>query len=484
MKNSHHLKAYVQLHPDNKMAWYLLGKEYHKNGQQGKANYCFNQAGEVYEAFEHSKVPAEMLREYEDGLLQAGRQRDERRARNRRWLLALAVLLLVLLPSAVTPAPGGIGGGKAEEVTAAVDAPQAGGAALEAGKQDDPADDKVPAAAVAFTAQESGSAADQGRLLKELLPGKEPAKAAVLGMKRSGKWLLWEEKLPLEYVLEKTGDGAVRYQSYNAAACACEPPEAGPLQKQAAAWQAEQESLAALWSAMAAYSASKGTAPASVQQLAGDFPGNWIGGTTEVMEQAFSRFKAAGTGAAAAKPLLSASPAPPAAGGNAADKTGSQPAAAGAAAGKPFLAEPLRIIVDKTKHRLAIASGNVIVRNYEVGLGGDRTPEGSYSITDKVVNPNGRDNGEFGSRGLQLSDARYAIHGTDEPESIGKDESLGCIRMNRADVEELFALVPMGTSVLITKGVLPDELQLPEDRYTPAASHDQTNPRKVYHWLN
>lgn len=36
MKNSQHLKAYVQMHPDNKMAWYLLGKEYYKNGQQGK----------------------------------------------------------------------------------------------------------------------------------------------------------------------------------------------------------------------------------------------------------------------------------------------------------------------------------------------------------------------------------------------------------------------------------------------------------------
>lgn len=67
MKNSQHLKAYVQMHPDNKMAWYLLGKEYYKNGQQGKANYCFNQAGEVYEAFEHSKVPADMLKQYEDG---------------------------------------------------------------------------------------------------------------------------------------------------------------------------------------------------------------------------------------------------------------------------------------------------------------------------------------------------------------------------------------------------------------------------------
>lgn len=54
---------------------------------------------------------------------------------------------------------------------------------------------------------------------------------------------------------------------------------------------------------------------------------------------------------------------------------------------------------------------------------------------------------------MQLSDSNYAIHGTDEPESIGKDESLGCIRMSRKDVEELFAMVPMGTKVQISKGV-------------------------------
>lgn len=149
----------------------------------------------------------------------------------------------------------------------------------------------------------------------------------------------------------------------------------------------------------------------------------------------------------------------------------------------PFTA-PLTIIVDKQKHRLAVTSGNIILRNYAVGLGGDNTPEGNFVIRDKVVNPNGRDNGEFGSRGMQLSDSNYAIHGTNEPESIGKDESLGCIRMSRKDVEELFAMVPMGTKVQISKGVLPEELAVPEDRFPSDAPPNQTNPHKVYHWLN
>lgn len=103
MKNAQHLKAYVQMHPDNKMAWYLLGKEYYKNGQYGKANYCYNQAGEVYEAFERSKVPAEMLQQYEEGLLESARERQTARLRKRRVLLALMLLLLMLIPAAVAP---------------------------------------------------------------------------------------------------------------------------------------------------------------------------------------------------------------------------------------------------------------------------------------------------------------------------------------------------------------------------------------------
>ena len=122
---------------------------------------------------------------------------------------------------------------------------------------------------------------------------------------------------------------------------------------------------------------------------------------------------------------------------------------------------------------------------YEVGLGGERTPEGSYVITDKVVNPNGRSM-EFGSRGMQLSNTNYAIHGTNEPDSIGLDESLGCVRMSKADVEELFALAPQGTPVRIGQDLLPELTSVPkaEQRYNYNLVPQQNNPNKTYHWLN
>jgi len=151
---------------------------------------------------------------------------------------------------------------------------------------------------------------------------------------------------------------------------------------------------------------------------------------------------------------------------------------------RPYFAEPYEIIVDTQAHVLAVVSGNVIVRSYPVGLGGDKTPEGTFAISEKVMNPNGRDNGEFGSRGMQLSDTNYAIHGTNEPDSIGKDESLGCIRMGKKDVEELFDLVPKGTKVEIGKGILPKLKNVPAERFALGDRQDQTNPHRTYHWLD
>ncbi|WP_379138981.1 L,D-transpeptidase [Paenibacillus sp. sgz500958] len=480
MKDSQYLKQYVQKHPENKMAWYLLGKEYHKNGQEGKANYCFNEAGGVYEAFEHSKVPAELLREYEQGLVWAGRQRDQNRRKIRYLLLGLFMLFMIIIPPAVAP---GIYMNEQEserssDTLTASDVTKPGKSTA----------GTIPSAAggVVFTAAETGQEMVTAKGITTLLSGKESSPlTAVLGMKRSGQWLLWQERLPLDYTLEKTENGRVEYQSYNAAACSCQPPEAGKLLKKAAQWQDKQEELGTLSSAIRAFRNSKGRMPATLKELTGQFPGNWLAGTTPFIKQAFEPLKEA-----VAAPNGEISPAGELPGSNQEipDKgQGQSNATASQAAGfamTPFLTEPMSIIVDKQKHRLAVVSGSVLIRNYEVGLGGGRTPMGDFVITDKVVNPNGSDKGEFGSRGMQLSGTNYAIHGTNKPDSIGKDESLGCIRMKRADVEELFALVPMGTKVKISKGVLPAELLLPKERFSPSVAQKQTNPRKVYHWLN
>ncbi|MBY9082465.1 L,D-transpeptidase [Paenibacillus sp. HN-1] len=475
MKNLQYLKEYVEKHHDNKMAWYLLGREYKRSGQEGKANYCFNRAGSVYEAFEQSKIPADMFREYEEGLLRSARERALRKTRIRRLLLSLALLLLVLLPAGAS-APGR----STDAVTA--DGYGGGGAAAEESQPEDQAAPQAGEAAepavneLRFTARETGAAAARRDIAVTLgdLSADESTKTAVLGMQRDGKWLLWQGGLPVDYTLDRQQNGRSVIQSYNAAVCNCKPEDAGTLKKSGAEWQQRQEQLSSLWSAMAAYKASTGSYPDSLDQLTGDFPGNWMYGTTPLMEKAFDPLKALAQASAGSAPSAGAPEAP-----------GSIPSTAQGGKEVPFLSSPMTILVDKQKHRLAVASGGVILRSYEVGLGGGKTPVGDFIISIKVVNPNGHDNGEFGSRGMQLSDTNYAIHGTNEPDSIGKDESLGCIRMKREDIEELFNLVPKGTPVHIAEGgLLPDTKVVPLEPFKTKPAGDQTNPRQEYHWLN
>ena len=53
----------------------------------------------------------------------------------------------------------------------------------------------------------------------------------------------------------------------------------------------------------------------------------------------------------------------------------------------------------------------------------------------------------MGMRALTLDRDEIAIHGTNRPSSIGTAASYGCIRMNNADVVDLFERVKVGTPV-------------------------------------
>jgi lipoprotein-anchoring transpeptidase ErfK/SrfK len=55
----------------------------------------------------------------------------------------------------------------------------------------------------------------------------------------------------------------------------------------------------------------------------------------------------------------------------------------------------------------------------------------------------------LGARAMYLGSSIYRIHGTNEPSSIGKSASSGCIRMLNADVTELYTLVKIGSDVTV-----------------------------------
>ncbi|MFO0983828.1 MAG: L,D-transpeptidase family protein [Planctomycetota bacterium] len=137
---------------------------------------------------------------------------------------------------------------------------------------------------------------------------------------------------------------------------------------------------------------------------------------------------------------------------------------------KPGLAlsipsEPVRIGVSKARFQLTLYLGDVILRRYAVCLGKDgKTPAGAFQINSRIQNPPwikpGKGTIPFGDKenvlgtrwlGFQKSDQAdgLGIHGTWEPETIGKSLSQGCVRLRNEDVEELFDLVPEGTAVTI-----------------------------------
>jgi hypothetical protein len=50
---------------------------------------------------------------------------------------------------------------------------------------------------------------------------------------------------------------------------------------------------------------------------------------------------------------------------------------------------------------------------------------------------------------MYLGSSVYRIHGTNDPSTIGKFVSSGCIRLTNEDVEDLFARVNVGTKVVV-----------------------------------
>jgi len=123
--------------------------------------------------------------------------------------------------------------------------------------------------------------------------------------------------------------------------------------------------------------------------------------------------------------------------------------------------EPTRLIlVSVEDRRLALIEGGQVVRVYRVAVGRDATPSptGTFTIQDRVSNPTYYHDGKVippgpqnpvGTRWMGLSKSGYGIHGTNEPRSIGKASSHGCIRMSRRDLEDLFAQVRAGDTVEI-----------------------------------
>ncbi|MDN4495074.1 L,D-transpeptidase family protein [Ureibacillus aquaedulcis] len=108
---------------------------------------------------------------------------------------------------------------------------------------------------------------------------------------------------------------------------------------------------------------------------------------------------------------------------------------------------PYRIVVSINGRWLRLFHNGQQQKQYPIAVGRMLfdTPVGNYIIINKAPNPGG----PFGTMWMSLSKQSYGIHGTNDPSSIGKAVSRGCIRMYNKDVEELSRIIPLGTPVNI-----------------------------------
>ena len=123
------------------------------------------------------------------------------------------------------------------------------------------------------------------------------------------------------------------------------------------------------------------------------------------------------------------------------------------------LTTPRRVIVVSLEDRkLALVEDGQVKKVYTVAVGKPSTPspQGTFSIERRVKNPTYHHGDKtvlpgpgnpVGTRWMGLNTHGYGIHGTNEPKSIGKAASHGCIRMAKADLEEFYELVAVGDTV-------------------------------------
>jgi lipoprotein-anchoring transpeptidase ErfK/SrfK len=127
------------------------------------------------------------------------------------------------------------------------------------------------------------------------------------------------------------------------------------------------------------------------------------------------------------------------------------------------------IVIDTANTYLYYVLGNGRAMRYGVGVGREGfTWSGVQSVTRKAEWPDwhppaemiarqpylprfvaGGPGNPLGARAMYLGSSEYRIHGTNDPTTIGKFVSSGCIRLTNEDVSDLFSRVSVGTKVVV-----------------------------------
>lgn len=113
---------------------------------------------------------------------------------------------------------------------------------------------------------------------------------------------------------------------------------------------------------------------------------------------------------------------------------------------------PFDVLVELSQFELVVLLHGRFIKRYPIGIGkNNSSPTGLFRVVQKVVNPTWypAEGGVYppddprnplGTRWIGIGGS-YGIHGTREPDSIGRPSSRGCIRMRNEDVEEVYDMV-------------------------------------------
>ncbi len=106
------------------------------------------------------------------------------------------------------------------------------------------------------------------------------------------------------------------------------------------------------------------------------------------------------------------------------------------------------LVIELEQRRLRFYQNGTLLHNFPIAVGKSQTPSpvGNWHIVNKKII---QEPSVFGTRWIGLNNPGYGIHGTDAPDAIGTAVSLGCIRMQNADVEQLFDVLSIDTPVII-----------------------------------
>jgi lipoprotein-anchoring transpeptidase ErfK/SrfK len=123
-------------------------------------------------------------------------------------------------------------------------------------------------------------------------------------------------------------------------------------------------------------------------------------------------------------------------------------------------ATDVAVQIDVPEHLITVTRGNRVLLRAPVATGRPTspTPTGRYFVTDLVpMDPTGALGAfAFGLSGIQtflpdwwVGGDQLAIHGTNDPASVGSPVSSGCLRVSDPVLERLRSLLRLGTPVVI-----------------------------------